>query len=150
MTSTTASAARVTRGFPAKVEPWSPGAMASATCCFTSTAPMGRPPLQTHAHQPVNLASQGYSTGWECPLQQKDAKRARASMPNTTGRFQVMKQRQKGQFSITTLQGAQGTWTVTFAGGRFNSPWESRGHEALMSKVTSPIIASHLRGAWQG
>ena len=44
MTSTTALAAWHTSGLPAKVDPWSPGSMTSATCCFTSTAPMGRPP----------------------------------------------------------------------------------------------------------
>lgn len=49
MMSTTVSAARVTRGFPANVDPWSPGAMASATACFTSTAPMGSPPGQQHS-----------------------------------------------------------------------------------------------------
>ncbi len=44
MMSTTVVAAWHTSGLPAKVDPWSPGAMASATCCFTSTAPMGSPP----------------------------------------------------------------------------------------------------------
>ena len=46
MMSTTVSAALVTRGLPAKVDPWSPGFMLSATCCFTSTAPMGSPPAK--------------------------------------------------------------------------------------------------------
>ncbi len=44
MTSTTALAAWHTSGLPAKVHPWSPGSITSATCCFTSTAPIGRPP----------------------------------------------------------------------------------------------------------
>mmetsp|Transcript_16513 Transcript_16513/g.41203 ORF Transcript_16513/g.41203 Transcript_16513/m.41203 type:complete len:213 (-) Transcript_16513:785-1423(-) len=44
MTSNTVHAAWHTSGLPANVEPWSPGRITSATCCFMSTAPMGRPP----------------------------------------------------------------------------------------------------------
>ena len=40
----TASAAAHTRGLPANVDPWSPGAMAAATRSVSSTAPIGRPP----------------------------------------------------------------------------------------------------------
>ena len=44
MMSTTTLAAWQTSGFPAKVDPWSPGAMTSAIFCLTKTAPMGSPP----------------------------------------------------------------------------------------------------------
>lgn len=47
MMSNTVQAAWQTSGFPAKVEPWSPGAITSATFCFSSTAPMGSPPAGT-------------------------------------------------------------------------------------------------------
>ena len=44
--SKTALAALHTKGPPAKVDPWSPGAMASATSWVHRIAPMGRPPAR--------------------------------------------------------------------------------------------------------
>ena len=44
MMSNTVQAAWQTSGLPAKVEPWSPGAITAATCSRSSTAPMGSPP----------------------------------------------------------------------------------------------------------
>ena len=53
MMSTTVSAALVTSGLPANVDPWSPGFMLSATCCLTSTAPMGSPPAEPGSFHPI-------------------------------------------------------------------------------------------------
>mmetsp|Transcript_98165 Transcript_98165/g.311364 ORF Transcript_98165/g.311364 Transcript_98165/m.311364 type:complete len:266 (+) Transcript_98165:305-1102(+) len=61
-------AAAHTRGAPAKVLPWSPGAMALATLSFINTAPMGKPPARGFASVVMSGTTPLISLAKRCPV----------------------------------------------------------------------------------
>ncbi len=70
MMSNTAQAAWQTRGLPANVLPWSPGAITAATCSLSSTAPMGRPPAVAWAQGSAEVGVCGrMQQPWQPPGQ---------------------------------------------------------------------------------